>query len=95
MRNAVALLAPSSALYAAVHVASSALAHSVLFLVNLRTHGFVQVERRHCSLINQPEMPPPNLNSTNVSGYMVLCFSCNLSVSLHYYDELNMFFLVN
>ena len=45
----------------AVHVASSAL--PVLFLVNLQTHGFVQVPqvRRQHSLINRPETPPLNL----------------------------------
>ena len=73
--DAVALLAPPSPvlLYPTNML-------PVIFLVNLRTHGFVQVrtssERQQCTLINGPEAPPPNLKTTNISGYMVLLRMC-------------------
>ena len=72
--HAELLLAPSTR---AVHRASSALTRTlpVLFLVNLRTHGFVQVPQvrgwqrsliNACAMFMIMRLPPSNLNSANI-----------------------------
>ena len=67
--HAVALLAPTGTpLHKAVHVASLTLAHCQFYFLQIcKLMALFKYlsKRQQRSLINRPEMPPPNLNSAN------------------------------